>query len=788
MAACACLAMEGVSTPAGADPIEEGPRAEMPIVLTGDQLPELQGVSESAIAAFRWTGTAWQRIPLQVDPVRVVDLCEEVDYPLSEDGSWPSIPPGSDPAVSCEEERIDFSGQLEGNATLDGDDQIVFLIAEAGRKRPAGEPGPAGSGDDGYEIAMRDPGDDPARDGYVYLFAGTDVPEPAGYAIDATTETGRLASDLPPPDCLPEDNEYTTIETDRLCAYYATRWSLDDLVLKASAGDACDLLGAGEAEPARDLLDRWKGHENDVGNAVDDDYWGCRSSFVDRASAVSNGQKTGPVRHVRGVLGAKSGVSTTVYTYVYPGYVRVETRLRVHEMIGIARLWDWNGSALDSYEIFTELAGGGRSTDAIDGELSTDCEVIEGRFNGACVRRSSLREAGAGADTWSLLSPPGTEGWRPFLHTLIEDDPAAYTKDPSLSDTFKGMKHFYADFDGPGTERRLNERLGDDELEGSPGNAGVLFDLRTPYESCQAVCDVSEDRCRRGPLASGDEDCFFGTYYQPLRTVHSLHLLEAPAAGEDPWVIGAERARLERQPVELSIRYGPPGEECTDGDGDGWGDPNVAVCPRGPGADDCDDADAGIHPEAPEVLGNGVDDDCDGLVDERSLHRESLATGWSFAGAPLDLEQTAEAICRDVAADGGSPEEVTLWRGADWIRHGCGSTSNDFDVPPGEAPFVRASSSSTWTRRAGDLAAPFEIRLADGRNAISLPRWARSREASAICVEIEADGGSPRELSAWSDGRWTTHVCGRPFHDFSAGGGDALFVRVGNSSTWTIED
>jgi len=44
--------------------------------------------------------------------------------------------------------------------------------------------------------------------------------------------------------------------------------------------------------------------------------------------------------------------------------------------------------------------------------------------------------------------------------------------------------------------------------------------------------------------------------------------------------------------------------DATDGDGDGF-----AWC------NDCDDANAGVNPGAPEVCGNGMDDNCNGLVD-----------------------------------------------------------------------------------------------------------------------------------------------------------------------------
>lgn len=59
-----------------------------------------------------------------------------------------------------------------------------------------------------------------------------------------------------------------------------------------------------------------------------------------------------------------------------------------------------------------------------------------------------------------------------------------------------------------------------------------------------------------------------------------------------------------------------------DYDGDGWGDENspIQAC-EAPAdhtdeADDCDDTDPDISPDAVEVCGNGIDDNCTGNIDE----------------------------------------------------------------------------------------------------------------------------------------------------------------------------
>ncbi|MFH2006555.1 MAG: MopE-related protein [bacterium] len=54
--------------------------------------------------------------------------------------------------------------------------------------------------------------------------------------------------------------------------------------------------------------------------------------------------------------------------------------------------------------------------------------------------------------------------------------------------------------------------------------------------------------------------------------------------------------------------------ECADVDGDGYGDPSSTLCAYS--EPDCDDDDNAVHPGAAEVCDDGVDNNCDGLIDQ----------------------------------------------------------------------------------------------------------------------------------------------------------------------------
>lgn len=96
------------------------------------------------------------------------------------------------------------------------------------------------------------------------------------------------------------------------------------------------------------------------------------------------------------------------------------------------------------------------------------------------------------------------------------------------------------------------------------------------------------------------------------------------------------------------------GDGDADGDSDGDGDVDVCVdndgdtffstttdCPTGT---DCNDANAAIHPEAEEVCGDSVDNNCDGTVDESCPCIIGALRMCSSVGDPADL--TPEMRCQ----------------------------------------------------------------------------------------------------------------------------------------------
>ncbi|HET9298767.1 MAG TPA: MopE-related protein [Candidatus Polarisedimenticolaceae bacterium] len=102
-------------------------------------------------------------------------------------------------------------------------------------------------------------------------------------------------------------------------------------------------------------------------------------------------------------------------------------------------------------------------------------------------------------------------------------------------------------------------------------------------------------------------------------------------------------------------------DTCHDADGDGYGNPGSDLCPRG-SATDCNDGNAGVNPGRRDLC-NGVDNDCNGRVDDDAVCSTFDVNGdGRVSGAELTWIGRAFGSCSSSQA---------WWSKADYDLDGC---------------------------------------------------------------------------------------------------------------------
>jgi hypothetical protein len=325
LVAVAAVGLTGV-TPAAAAPLA---RTADPVVLTGASLPKYVNGAKGPLVGFRWTGSAWAQIPIQIDERAIVNfgkIYNHVDVVFY----------GSDPN--------DFSSLVytggntwtgnDPNAKFDADDELVFMARDAGAQAPANARPTGTVPGSGVEVKVSDPLD-PGAEGYAYLFkkaAGSGLAQGAKVKYVKSTfkllsgsykNTYKIANGANP------ENSLITGATYR--HHFADRWASDRLEVTAPGATGVD------------ILDRHKALFSPSYCGRSEDTFDTTSGGPNEGAFVTI--KAGPVRAIRSYIGANSGPNTQRTHLFYDRREDIVTNLRVHSIPSILDFFDYSPAA-----------------------------------------------------------------------------------------------------------------------------------------------------------------------------------------------------------------------------------------------------------------------------------------------------------------------------------------------------------------------------------------------------------------------------------------------------------
>lgn len=316
------------------NPVSTLARPDAPVVLTGSQLPSLAGTDPTRIVAFRHTTVGstsqWTQIPVQIDQRKVVPFginpssntaAGTVGTVYGNGVGGPTAPQYADPAT--------WVG-ADDDPTLDPDDEVVFMAADAGGQPGKDDPAEpvgvvAGSG---QAVRVTDPRTS-GQQGWVYLFRSDGTLDPAAgqdyVDYDFALTSGPYLSTYkraqgPNP-------ETSRVVTPTYEIGFTDRWMETSWKVAAGGATGVDILDAAKNQFAVNYCGR------------------SNQTFVNAEGAfVAN--IDGPVRAIRSYVGANSGPLTERTHLMYRDREEVVTDLRVHSIPAIMDFLDYSAAAV----------------------------------------------------------------------------------------------------------------------------------------------------------------------------------------------------------------------------------------------------------------------------------------------------------------------------------------------------------------------------------------------------------------------------------------------------------
>jgi hypothetical protein len=415
----------GGAAPAGAAPLD---RPADPVVLTGADLPTFVNGPRAKIVGFRWTGSAWAQLPIQIDERAVVNFGKIYNDPSA---VFYSSQPG------LVNELVYTSGPTwtgrDPNGKFDADDELVFMARDSGVAAPGGSK-PAGTvADTGVQLAITDPLD-PAAEGYVYLFrkaGGSGLSQSAKQKYvkyrwkllnGSYKKTYQLTGGPNPENSLVTGATYKH--------HFSDRWASDSLQVTAPGASGVDILDRHKALFAPGFC----GRSEDTFNVAE-------GAFVTKTS--------GPVRSIRSYVGANSGPSTQRTHIFYDRREDIVTDLRVHSIPSIMDFFDYSPAAVGM---------------TYRNELNPAGVAIDGSADSLTAGVSSWEQVTGPQGTLNQVAQLETSWTIPSVTSYYDDAVSPSTTQCTGDSTAYGASGAWVDSDLPNTDPAIG---GSDSLKGT---------------------------------------------------------------------------------------------------------------------------------------------------------------------------------------------------------------------------------------------------------------------------------------------------------------------------------
>ncbi len=353
------LMVAAVIVPTGAAAAAPLARPADPVVLTGADLPTFDNGPRGPIVGFRWTGSAWAQLPIQIDERAVVNFGKIYNNPNA-------VFYNSQPGLV--NELVYTSGNTwtgnDPNRKFDANDELVFMGRDAGLLSPGGQPTGTKPGT-GVQVKVTDPLV-PGSEGYVYLYrkaAGSGLKQGArvkyvGYKwklLGGGYKKHYQLTNGPNP-----ENTLFTGATYK--HHFSDRWASDALEVTAPGASGVD------------VLDRQKALFNPGFCGRSEDTFDTPIAGSVEGAFVTS--KVGPVRVIRSYVGANSGPSTQRTHIFYDRREDIITNLRVHSIPAIMDFFDYSPAA-SGMTYRNELNPGGVTIDGSPDTLTAGAPVWE---------------------------------------------------------------------------------------------------------------------------------------------------------------------------------------------------------------------------------------------------------------------------------------------------------------------------------------------------------------------------------------------------------------------------